>query len=171
MIWHDHKFIFIQFHIWTDFCCLEPFVPRNFANIIQNYFAIHNLTKNMHALIGAYGNEIRAGLSVIISLQSDGTTMMFLGIVFHDHTFHRGTAPLCPKHDSAQDTAAPYPYDNIPSNADCNTASRKGTMCLNLDARASPASTADSTSPTIDSVTPSGFASTTSTAFRSTNNK
>jgi hypothetical protein len=47
------------------------------------HFTIGNFTKQAFALVGADGDEIAACGGVVVSLKSDGATMVFFWIVFH----------------------------------------------------------------------------------------
>jgi hypothetical protein len=79
VIGHHHKFIGIQHHTRAHNGGMEPFVTHNLPVFIQPHFALHDFAEQTGAVMGANGDEIRAGLGVIIFLQADGSTMVAVG--------------------------------------------------------------------------------------------
>lgn len=76
MIWHDH--IRTQLHVGKMFGNGTPTFVRDFAEIVQHHFLVHNFPEQQIALIRHDRDKISAGLGVVIFLQTDRTTMMLL---------------------------------------------------------------------------------------------
>jgi hypothetical protein len=65
---------------------LWQFPPRRIHHIsrrIQHHVAIHNVAKQWLALVGAYRDEIRTGLGIIVSAQANGFAVMNFRIKSH----------------------------------------------------------------------------------------
>jgi hypothetical protein len=56
-----------------------PTTLGNLACLVQPHFTVHHMPKEAFPLAGASGDETRAGLGVIVSLEADGTAMVFVG--------------------------------------------------------------------------------------------
>jgi hypothetical protein len=66
-----------------------PTCVGNGAHRIQNHFAAAHTTKQMRALVRADGDEIMAGLRIIVTFQADGFAVTFLHTVLP--SFYRAT--------------------------------------------------------------------------------
>lgn len=80
MIRHDH--VRAQINVSKSFWQIQPFPVNDFAEIIQPHLPIYHLAKQTIALIRDDGDEIRARLCVIISLQADGFSVVYFWIEF-----------------------------------------------------------------------------------------
>ena len=95
MIRHNDEFIFVYFNLLADLGGFQPFFTDDFAGWVQTHTAFNALTKEFLALIGTYGHEIRAGMSVIISFQANGSPVVNLRII-SPISFPVGARGACP---------------------------------------------------------------------------
>ena len=77
MVRHDHKFTQINFT--PDQSGFQPFFLCNYPKFIQCHDPIHNFSEEMLPLVRANGDEICAGLGIIIFPQPDGTPVVDIG--------------------------------------------------------------------------------------------
>ncbi len=74
VIGHDAEFI--QCHIRSELGSLVPFLQGNLAQGIQPHHPVNDPAEQPFPLVGIHGDEVRAGLGVIVSLQADGAAVM-----------------------------------------------------------------------------------------------
>jgi hypothetical protein len=69
MIGHHHPFV--QFYFIADFGGFQPFIRNNFPSVIQQHLIVNDIPEQTQPVLGANRNEIRTGLGIIVSAQSD----------------------------------------------------------------------------------------------------
>ena len=89
MIGHDNPGV--QFDFGTDPSGFEPFILNYPAGLVQHHMMIHDFPKQKFTAGRANGDEIRAGLRIVITTQTDRTTYMLIWIVALSH----GLPPTC----------------------------------------------------------------------------
>ena len=85
MIGHDNKFI--QFNTREVFGDIKPIYYCNYAIFIQNHFIINDFSEQASFVFRAYRHKIGAILRIIVFLQTDGPSVMYIRIVFHKILF------------------------------------------------------------------------------------
>jgi hypothetical protein len=58
-------------------------IRHDLPKFVQLHFPINNGTKYLFPMMGANGYEINACRGIIMSFETNGITMMFIGIVWH----------------------------------------------------------------------------------------
>jgi len=79
MIGHHHEGV--QFHVLEMVRDFMPTRAHDFPHVVQPHFPVHHVAEQRGAPVGADGDEIRARLGVIVSLQPDGTAVVALEFV------------------------------------------------------------------------------------------
>lgn len=88
MIGHDNECT--QTDIGETLSQPLPFMAGNLTSAVQPHITILDLAEQAGAAVGDNGDEISAGLGIIVSLQADGTAMVFLWIEFHNCLYGEG---------------------------------------------------------------------------------
>ena len=95
MIRHNQKGI--QFGVAKMSRNILPRIYRNFPIFIQSDFPIHDPPKQTFPGLRTYGYKISSCLGIIITVQSNGTAVIFCRIIGHTiNTRSRGTACRAP---------------------------------------------------------------------------
>lgn len=81
MVWHNAKCA--QYNMRIMFGQIEPCALCDLTKLIQYHFAVDDLAKYTFAPMRHDGDIIRARLGIIVSLQSNGMTVVNFGIKFH----------------------------------------------------------------------------------------
>ena len=82
MVWHNDERT--QFYIAKTGWQFVPHLLGNQTKFVLRHFTVCNFAKQAFAFVGNYRNEIRTREGVIVSLQSDGMTVMDFGVEFHN---------------------------------------------------------------------------------------
>ena len=79
MIGHYHIFMTDNMGIFIG--QLKVFFFHHPSRIVQLHHIVHNITEQRNAAMYTDGNEIKTILRIIVFLQTDGTAMMYIGVV------------------------------------------------------------------------------------------
>jgi hypothetical protein len=78
MIGHRDELVIVQRHIEAYLRRGKLFLAHDMAVFVQMHVLMHYLTQQTLPLVGADGDEICAGLGVVVLRQAHGTTMVAL---------------------------------------------------------------------------------------------
>jgi len=85
MVRHNHTFI--QSDIMESFSQFIPYRLDHPPSIIQPHHPIHHFPKQPFPILRTNRHKIRTVLRIIIPLQPNGLTVMYVWIVFHGNKF------------------------------------------------------------------------------------
>ena len=81
VVWHDNEFV--QFDVGEMGYGSQPTRARNLPVFIHPHFRAHHVAKQAFPSARHNRDEIRPRLRIIVPRQTDGTAMVFVGIVWH----------------------------------------------------------------------------------------
>ena len=94
MIWHHDKCI--QRDVWEMARDFDPMRYRDFPHSIQPYYATRQVAEQAQPIVRDDGDEIDPWRGVIVSFETDGTSVVIFGIMSHHFNyFHLSFTNFC----------------------------------------------------------------------------